>query len=468
MIGWSVELSKFDISYEPRGAIKSQCLADFATELPKNSGTSPKWVLYVEDSSNKTACGARVVLEGPEDLLIEQALQFSFKATNNQAEYEAILAGLNLANDLGAREVTCKSDSQLVVGQIKGEFEVKEPLLQRYYHTVSNVIAKFDKVVVEHIPRQENERDDALSRLASSKKQSHHRSVVQMRLPQPSVGDTECMAIIETHTWMTPITQYLEHGTCQPGEERSIRRQCARYTMIGQDLYRRGYSTPLLKCLTKEQSQYVLQEIHDGACGSHSKARTTAAKVIRAGYYWPTVHGDSADYVKKCQKCQEFGPLHHRKPEELHSMTSPWPFAMWGMDIIGPFSPGKGQTKHLLVTVDYFTKWIEAEPLATITARNVQNFVWKNIVCQFDIPHSIVSDNGRQFIDQGLMTFYNDLGIKSLTSSVEHPQTNGQAEAANKVLLNELRKRLGTAKGRWTKELPEVLWAYRCTPQSTT
>ena len=106
MIGWSVELSEFDIRYKPRGAVKSQCLADFAAELPKNSETSAKWVLYVDGSSNKTACGAGVVLEGPGDLLIEQALEFSFKATNNQAEYEAILAGLNLANNLGAREVT--------------------------------------------------------------------------------------------------------------------------------------------------------------------------------------------------------------------------------------------------------------------------------------------------------------------------------------------------------------------------
>ena len=128
----------------------------------------------MDGSSNKTACGAGVVLEGSGDLLIEQALQFSFKATNNQTEYEAILVGLHLANDLGAREVTCKSDSQLVVGQIKGEFEVKEPLLQRYYHIARNVITKFDTVTVEHIPRQENERADALSRLASSKKQSHH------------------------------------------------------------------------------------------------------------------------------------------------------------------------------------------------------------------------------------------------------------------------------------------------------
>jgi len=101
-----------------------------------------------------------------------------------------------------------------------------------------------------------------------------------MRLQQLGVGDVECLAVTEANTWMSPIIQYLEHGICQPGEEKNSRRQCARYTMIGQDLYRRGYSTSLLKCLTKEQSQYVLQEIHDGACDSHSGARTMAAKVI--------------------------------------------------------------------------------------------------------------------------------------------------------------------------------------------
>ena len=151
MIGWSVDLSEFDIKYESRGAIKSQCLADFSTELAPQPDVSTTWTLYVDGSSNKISYGAGLVLEGPSDLLVEQALQFTFKATNNQAEYEVIPAGLNLAHDLGAREVVCKSDSQLVVGQIKCEFEVKEPLLQQYYHTVDNSIVKFDKVTVEHI-----------------------------------------------------------------------------------------------------------------------------------------------------------------------------------------------------------------------------------------------------------------------------------------------------------------------------
>jgi len=127
MIGWSVELSEFDIKYEPRGAIKSQCLTDFAAELPRNTETSARWVLYEDGSSNKTACGAGVVLEGPGDVLIEQALQFSFKVTNNQAEYEAILAGLNLANDLGAREVACKNDSQLVKVKSKENSRSRSP-----------------------------------------------------------------------------------------------------------------------------------------------------------------------------------------------------------------------------------------------------------------------------------------------------------------------------------------------------
>jgi len=133
-----------------------------------------------------TACGAGVVLEGPGDLLLEQALQFGFWATNNQAEYEALLAGLNLAYDMGAREVTCKSDSQVMVGQVNGDFEVKEPLLQRYYHAAKNSIARFSKAPLQHIPREDNKRADILSKLSVTKKKSHQRSVIQIWLRHPS------------------------------------------------------------------------------------------------------------------------------------------------------------------------------------------------------------------------------------------------------------------------------------------
>nr|KYP73662.1 Pol polyprotein [Cajanus cajan] len=127
------------------------------------------------------------------------------------------------------------------------------------------------------------------------------------------------------------------------------------------------------------------------------------------------------------------------------------------MDILGPFPPVKGQLKFLLVAVDYFTKWIEACPLAKITAENVQKFTWKNIICRFGIPHSLVTNNGRQFIAQSFENFLRELEIKHLPTLVEHPQTNGQAEAANKVILRELKKRLGSSKGQWVDKLHSIL-----------
>nr|KYP40102.1 Retrovirus-related Pol polyprotein from transposon 17.6 [Cajanus cajan] len=105
------------------------------------------------------------------------------------------------------------------------------------------------------------------------------------------------------------------------------------------------------------------------------------ARVIRAGYYWPTMRSDCKSYVQRCKACQEFGNLHRLPPTSLQSMQSAWPFAWWGMDILGPFPIAKDQLKFLLVGIDYFTKWIEAEALAKITAANVQKFTWKKIIC---------------------------------------------------------------------------------------
>jgi len=117
------------------------------------------------------------------------------------------------------------------------------------------------------------------------------------------------------------------------------------------------------------------------------------------------------------------------------------------------------------IDIDYFTKWIEAKPLATIMAQQVQQFVCKDIICQYGVSHTIIIDNGRQFIDKELAKFYTKLGIKHITNLVEHPQTNGQVEADNKVILVTLWKRLDGAKGQWPEDLLEVLLAYRCTPQ---
>jgi hypothetical protein len=111
-------------------------------------------------------------------------------------------------------------------------------------------------------------------------------------------------------------------------------------------------------------------------------------KAMQAGYYWPTMNKDPVKLVQKCDKCQRFALVMKNPPEKLSPITSPWPFAKWGVDIVGPMPPGKGSQKFLFVTVDYFTKWAKAETLATITTKNVTKFLWSSVLCWFDIPHA--------------------------------------------------------------------------------
>ena len=120
------------------------------------------------------------------------------------------------------------------------------------------------------------------------------------------------------------------------------------------------------------------------------------------------------------------------------------------------------------MAIDYFTKWAEAEALANIWDVNVKKFMWKNIITRFGVPDSHISDNRLQFDSRAFREFCNELGIKNKYFSPAYPQSNGQAEATNKAIVNGLKKRLDGAKGRWAEELPNVLWAYRTTPRRST
>ena len=151
------------------------------------------------------------------------------------------------------------------------------------------------------------------------------------------------------------------------------------------------------------------------------RPRSLVSKVIRTSYFWPTMQVDARELVKKCDKCQRFGNVQRLPTEKLTGISSPWPFAQWGIDIVGSLPWGKGQIKFLLVVIDYFTKWVEVEALATITEAKIQNFVWKNIICKFGIPHKIISDNGQQFDSQSFRDFCLGLGIKNQFSSPRHP-----------------------------------------------
>lgn len=199
-----------------------------------------------------------------------------------------------------------------------------------------------------------------------------------------------------------------------------------------------------------------------GICGIHSGSRSMETCVLKARYYWLMMRKDCIQFVEKGKECQKFKNIFHLPAEELHNIVAPWPFAIWGIDILRPFPLAKGHVKYLLVGINHFTMWIEAEPIATILATNVRKFIWKNIVCQFGIPNTLISPNKTYFMDKGVEKFLESLGIKHRATSLEHPYSNGQTEATNKVIIWELKKWVRKAKGNWAEELPVILWAYRC------
>lgn len=151
-------------------------------------------------------------------------------------------------------------------------------------------------------------------------------------------------------------------------------------------------------------------------------------KILRLGLYWPNVYKDATGVTKKCPECQGFAPFQNLLSTTMTSISSPWPFQQWSIDIMGPFPTAQGELMFLLVALDCFTKWIEAEPLATITGKHMIRFMWKNILNQFGTPIVLISDNGNQFEARPFKEWCEEKRIHHCFTSVAHPQTNGQTK----------------------------------------
>ncbi|XP_050211797.1 uncharacterized protein LOC126661956 [Mercurialis annua] len=428
LVSWSVQLGGYDIRYEPRPALKAQVLVDFIAETTTSDQPEEpdeqllRWVLEVDGASNLEGSGAGVVLKGPHGVTLRNSVKFDFPASNNAAEYEALLIGLRMVNVVKAEHVTIRSDSQLVVCQILGTFEARDSEMRRYV----------DRVNIDN-----------------------HETIF---LTQP------------LENWMQGIAHYLMDGTLPENRDKAykILRQAPYYAFLDRVLYRKSFTHPWSRCLTAEEGEYVLREIHEGICGAHIAPRMLAKKAVLQGYYWPLMVRQAEEIVKKCENCQRHQNIRHAPTTEQCPITSPWPFATWGIDILGPFTPTTGQKKFLIVAVDHFTKWIEVEAVSTITEARIRDFFWRQIVCRFGIPRALVTDNGKQFNCRAFKEFCNDLHIDLRFTSVVHPQSNGMTEVTNRTILKGLKARLGEFDRQWLEELPKVIWAYRTTPRAGT
>ena len=199
-----------------------------------------------------------------------------------------------------------------------------------YLKKVRDFLKHFVLVHVRHIPRAENSRADALVKLATASQEDLSRSTPVEYLAEPSIDlyDMEVAQIESEPSWMDPIWDYIidERLPEDPKEAAKIRTRSARFTNHKGSLYKRGFFTPILKCIAGKHIEYVLREVHEGVCGNHIGARALAGKVLRQGYYWPTILRDATDLVRRCKICQEHAKISRLPSEPLTLVTSPWPF----------------------------------------------------------------------------------------------------------------------------------------------
>ncbi|KAM1607153.1 hypothetical protein ACFX1Z_027769 [Malus domestica] len=261
-------------------------------------------------------------------MAMEYALRFKFKASNNEAEYEALLAGLRLAKHPGVKRIDIFSYSQLVVNQVTNNFDAKDSSMAAYLAQTQLLLKHFHYQITQ-IPKAGNSYADALARLASMVENKIGRKIQVELLAAPSTMAAEVCNLQQGDSWITPIYRFLAHDTLlnDKVQAKQIRYKATRYLIINDQLYKRGFNLPYLRCLTPAEAETIIREIHQGVCGDHAGSRSLAPKAFRQRYYWPTLHQDAIRISRLCDKCQRYVTISHSHPEPLTPMISPWPFA---------------------------------------------------------------------------------------------------------------------------------------------
>jgi ribonuclease HI len=344
---WAAELAEFQLDFQPRHAIKSQVLADFIVEWtppPSAPGgpdpdsdptpveprgpvfTEPHWMLFFDGSTCHQVGRAGVVLIDPNGDQVKYMVHLEFKATNNMAEYEALIFGLSATLSLGIRQLLVKGDSQLIIKQVCGECSCNVPKLAAYLLHVRNLEKDFTTLELQHVPRADNSEADELFVRASTWAPVPE-GVFERWLLRPTAqpagldegGETSTskLAVPVAHqlqnppktvcattghanlvapqpvsqcgpdAWISEIRDYLKENILPEDHVSAERivRLSKRYTVVEGDLYHRGTNGILMRCITQEEGRELLAEIHGGECGSHSASRTLVGKAFRHGFY---------------------------------------------------------------------------------------------------------------------------------------------------------------------------------------
>jgi transposase InsO family protein len=266
--------------------------------------------------------------------------------------------------------------------------------------------------------------------------------------------------------WRDKYITWMDRGELPSdrSEATRIARMAKSFTLIDDKLYKRAASGVLQRCLPIPQGRELLRDIHAGVCGHHAAPRTLMGNAFRQDFCWPTVVVDASEIVRTCEGCQFYTRKFNLPAHVLQTIPVTWPFAVWGLDIVGPLRKALGGYTHLLVAIDKFSKWVEVRRITNLRAEQAVTF-FTDIIYRFGVPNSIIADNGSRFTGRKFLEFHDKFHIRVDWATVAHPQTNGQVERANGMILQDLKPRifdrLNKSGRKWLHELPAVVSSLR-------
>jgi len=335
---WSVELMSETLTYAPRKAIKSQALVDFIAEwtdsqLPPTQVQSELWMMYFDGSLMKTGAGAGLLFISPLCVHMRYVIRIHFAASNNVAEYVALVSGLKIAIELGVRRLDVRGDSQLVIDQVMKTSSCHDPKMEAYCKEVRRLEDKFHGLDLIHVARRYNEAADELAKIVSTRStvppdafsRDLHEPSVDLgsgagleASPTQQADNVEALLMVaevmeveqrpgRPFDWRTLFLDYLIR--CELPEDQSEARRIARraksYVIYGEnnELYQRSPTGVLQRCIPVEEGRKLLEDLHSGACGHHAAPRTLVENAFRQGFYWPTAVADAIELVRSCHGC---------------------------------------------------------------------------------------------------------------------------------------------------------------------
>ncbi|KAI5338762.1 hypothetical protein L3X38_018034 [Prunus dulcis] len=305
------------------------------------------WQLYFDGAAKRNGAGAGLVFIMPSGGLISYSFSLLALCSNNVAEYEALIIGLEISLEMHIDGLQAYGESQLVVRPLNGQYAVRNATLVPYHERAKYLMSHFQDIRVSHILRSENDKADALANLAAYLTLPGERdiqiTVGERYLLPPAIERIEevvdsnvitaskCEEEPNDLDWRHPIIEYLQHGKLPNNSRKKaeVRRRATRFMYPNDTLYKRSFDGMLLRCLSKQDATKALHDTHASTWDAHQVGPKLSNHLKRLGYFWPIVVRDSMKFATTCKGCQLHGDFIHQPPQQLHPTTLSWPFEAW-------------------------------------------------------------------------------------------------------------------------------------------